>query len=225
VLNPPTAPEAWNVIRLASANVERLLQEKRLAEVITQIPLCSPALRTLAKDEKTPERGLRLKKCLQKGLALIDGVAAASVANDLAAATKTFGEWRDFLRELKKEFDPKIVNADISFCPMHPDFVSTDAATPCGKMLDETAATAYSIQLHLRAARRAIDAPDRQLRMSRLTAGRKTEVKVQLKRRDGAPVLLDDLMVHAHAADSPAHCGSIARGLSSRTSDAHADGG
>lgn len=194
VLNPPTAPEAWNVIRLASANVERLLQEKRLSEVITQIPLCSPALRTLAKDDKPPERGLRLKKHLQKGLALIDGVAAASVANDLAAASKAFGEWRDFLREVEKEFDPKIVNSDISFCPMHPDFVSTDAATPCEKcsMKLLPRRIPYSFiyvppgepSMLLTAA---ADGP--------LTAGRKTEVKVQLKRRDGSPVLLDDLMV------------------------------
>lgn len=194
VLNPPTAPEAWNVIRLANANVERLLQENRLGEIITQISFCSPALRTLAKDDKPPDRDVRLKKHLQCGLTMINDVATASVANDRAAATKAFGEWRDFLREVEKEFDPKVVSADIFFCPMHPDFVSTEAATPCGKcgMKLLPRRIPYSFiyvppgepSMVLTAS---ADGP--------LTAGQKADVKVQIKRRDGSPVVLDELMV------------------------------
>jgi hypothetical protein len=194
VLDPPTAPEAWNVIRLATANVERLLRENRLGEITAQISLCSPALRTLAKNDQPPDRGLRLKAASQRGLAFIDAVAAASVANDRAAATKAFSEWRDLLRETAKEFDAKIVSADIFFCPMHPDFVSTDAATPCGKcgMKLLPRRIPYSFiyvppgepSMHLTAV---ADGP--------LTAGQKTGVKVQIKRRDGSPGLLEDLMV------------------------------
>ncbi len=49
VLNPQTEPEAWNVLRLAVANIERLVREDRLGEVPDQASLCSPALRTLAR--------------------------------------------------------------------------------------------------------------------------------------------------------------------------------
>jgi hypothetical protein len=77
---------------------------------------------------------------------------------------------------------------------MHTDFISTEAATPCGKcgmnLLPRRIAYSFiyvppgepSMLLTASA-----DGP--------LTAGRKTEVKVQIKRRDGSPVLLDDLMV------------------------------
>ena len=48
VLNPQTPAEAWNVIRLSTANVEQLIQEKRWPEIPVQISFCSPALRRLA---------------------------------------------------------------------------------------------------------------------------------------------------------------------------------
>ena len=40
VLNPQSVPEAWNVLRLASANLDRLVGEGRLEEVPDQASLC-----------------------------------------------------------------------------------------------------------------------------------------------------------------------------------------
>ena len=42
VLDPPNAPEAWNVIRLATANVERLLKEDRISEIQVRFPCAAP---------------------------------------------------------------------------------------------------------------------------------------------------------------------------------------
>ena len=49
VLDPRTAPEAWNVLRLATDNINRLLKAGRLSQVNDQLSLCGPALRTLPK--------------------------------------------------------------------------------------------------------------------------------------------------------------------------------
>ena len=45
ILEPKTPVEAWNVIRLATKNVERLLEENRLEEIPVQASYCSPSLR------------------------------------------------------------------------------------------------------------------------------------------------------------------------------------
>ena len=128
VLDPKTPAEAWNVVRLSTANVERLLAEGRLSEITDQISLCSPALRALPQWAAHPVA----VQSVRAGVA-VSSLAQAALAGDRALAEQTLASLRGTLTEMAGAYDPKIVGADIFFCPMHPDFVSPDAGTPCAK--------------------------------------------------------------------------------------------
>ena len=194
VLEPPTVAEAWNVIGLATANIERLLKEDRLPEIQVQASLCSPSLRRLALENDPPERGAELKAGSARGLALINDLAIAGAAKDRAAATKAFESLRAVIAKMAAQFDPKIVATEISLCPMHPECVAPNATTPCEKcgMAMVKRRIPYSF----------IYVPPGEPTMvlqttasGPLEVGKKADVKVRIQRRDGAPVLIKDLMV------------------------------
>ncbi len=194
VLDPPTVAEAWNVIRLATANVERLLKEERLAEIQVQISLCSPALRRLASGNDSPEIGADLKAESVRGISFINEIAIASAGKDRAATAKAFDSLRAVFAKMAAHFDPKIVAAEISLCPMHPECVAQNSTTPCEKcgMSMVKRRIPYSF----------IYVPPGEPTMllkatapGPLEAGKKTDVKVRIQRRDGTPVLIKDLLV------------------------------
>ena len=194
VLDPPTAPEAWNVIRLATANVERLLKEERLAEIQVQISLCSPALRRLAVEVGPPERSAELKADSMRALSLINNLAIASAGKDRAGTNKAFDSLRAVIAKMAAQFDPKIVATDISLCPMHPECVAPNATTPCEKCgMDMVKRRIPYSFIFVPPGE-----PTMLLKASAtgpLEAGKKAGIKVQIQRRDGTPVLINDLMV------------------------------
>ena len=194
VLEPPNAAEAWNVIRLASSNIERLLKEDRLAEIQIQASLCSPALRRLALENDPPERSVELKAGSVRGLQLINNLAIASTGKDRDASRKAFDALRDVFAKMAKQFDSKIVATEIWLCPMHPECVAPNATTPCEKC--------GMAMLKRRIPYSFIYVPPGEPTMllkattsGPLAAGKKADIKVQIQRRDGTPVLLKDLMV------------------------------
>ena len=194
VLDPPTPAEAWNVIGLAMANVERLFKEDRLAEIQVQISLCSPALRRLAQENEPAERGAILKDQSVRGLAWVNEIAIASVGKDRVALDMAFYGMRDVIQIMAAHFDPKIVATEISLCPMHPECVAPNATTPCEKcgMAMVKRRIPYSF----------IYVPPGEPTMllkaiapGPLEAGKRADLKVQIQRRDGTPVLIKDLLV------------------------------
>ena len=133
VLNPQSAPEAWNVLRLAGANIERLVREDRLSEVPDQASLCSPALRTLARlAEGTPAQKEVAARTLRAASA-VDSLAQVCVAGDRAGVGSAMNKLRAAVDALATGVDPRVVNADIFFCPMHPDVSSVDGNAFCPK--------------------------------------------------------------------------------------------
>ncbi len=82
VLDPKTAAEAWNVIRLATTNVERLLQEGRLAEITVQIAYCSPALRVLPQLAVSAEEVKEVGPLSERALVLVNTLAKAAKDNN-----------------------------------------------------------------------------------------------------------------------------------------------
>ncbi len=194
ILEPPNAGEAWNVIGLATANVERLLKEDRLGELQTQVSLCSPALRRLALENSPEERRVDLKAESVRGLDFINAIAIAGAAKDREAATKAVASLRAVIAKMATQFDPKIVATEISLCPMHPECVAPNETTPCAKC-----------GMHMikrRIPYSFIYVPPGEPTMllkatapGPLEAGKKADVKVQIQRRDGTPALLKDLMV------------------------------
>lgn len=194
VLDPQSAAEAWNVIRLVRANTARLLRENRLSEIPVQISLCSPALRLLGSQTVRPGARARLGELTALGLASINAVASGGMAGNRAMVERDFVAFETTLKEVASFFDASQVDAEIAACPMHPDIVSSDPKTPCARcgMHLITRRIPYSFvytqpgEPSIVLAARA-DAP--------LAAGRKAQVEIQLKGRDGAPVVPDDLLV------------------------------
>ena len=131
VLDPKTPAEAWNVIRLATANVTRLIEEKRLDEVALHVSLCSPALRLLARSATTPEHEKLINDNTALAFRIMNDVARASMANQQQETEAHATQLRAAIDQLKAAFDPAVVNSEIYFCPLHPEVMATEAGKPC----------------------------------------------------------------------------------------------
>ncbi len=195
VLNPESAPEAWNVLRLAVENVGRLIHEDRLVEVPDQASLCSPALRTLARLADGTPRQKEVAAATMRVGSSFHSLAQACVAGDHASIGTALDKVHATLDALAQGTDPKTVGADVFFCPMHPETVSLDGKAFCPKC--GMALTPRRIPYSF-----VYVAPpgDPLLRMTAECdvppqAGRQTRVKVRLTMRDGSPVGSADLLV------------------------------
>ena len=82
ILNPKTAPEAWNVVRLATRNVALLLEENRLAEIPVQISFCSPALRTFPGMVTDPEAVSQVEALTKRAFISVNAVAVSAQQNN-----------------------------------------------------------------------------------------------------------------------------------------------
>ncbi len=195
VLNPQSASECWNVLRLAMVNIERLVHEDRLAEVPDQASLCSPALRMLAKLAETTAQQRAVAIGTVQAASAVNSLAQACVAGDRASVVRTLAKLHAALDVLATGTDPQVLNADIFFCPMHPDVISADAKAVCPKcgMTLTPRRIPYSF----------VYAPppgEQSLRLTAVcdvppTAGRPTHVTIRLATRDGSPVRETDLLV------------------------------
>lgn len=193
VLDPKTPAEAWNVIRLATKNVDRLLEENRLGEIPVQISYCSPALRALPGMVGDPEAGAQLEARSKRAFTSINAIATAAQLKNTVGVVSALASFRRFLEDAARHFDPKIVGADIFFCPMHSDFLSENPKTPCAKCGMDllTRRIPYSFiytkpgepSIHMTAT---ASAP--------VEAGKSIEVKVRLAKADKSPVLREDLL-------------------------------
>jgi hypothetical protein len=194
VLNPQSGAEAWNVIRLATANVTRLIEEKRHTEILAQISFCSPALRALPQYALQAEDVPKLTQQSDRALTLVNIIAKASKDNNPPGAEAAFANLRKLLDDMAPRFDPKAVKADIYFCPMHPDFSSEGEKTPCAKcgMALLTRRIPYSF-VYIKPGQ-----PSMRLTASAsraMEAGKRVDVKIKLAKGDGSPVTHADLMV------------------------------
>lgn len=194
VLNPVSAAEAWNVIRLAAGNVDRLLNEQRPLEIAEQISLCSPALRVLARHLVKPGSPSGADDVTTRAYRAVNLMARESMADNLVGAQNVFVEFKKCLNEMERDFDPSVVKSEIYSCPDHPDTLSTEAGTKCdrcGRTL-QVRRIPYSFiyvkpdkpSLKLSAH---LDAP--------LQAGREARGRIRLKTVEGRPVAVSDLLV------------------------------
>ena len=195
VTDPKTPAEAWNVIRLATANVRRLLAEGRLAEAPDQIALCSPALRELAKAAAdSPNEGpLVAAGTVRAGVAVIS-FAQASGAGDRATADRAFESFQAETARLASHYDAATVQADIYACPMHPDCLSVDPNAHCpkcgmGLLLRRIPYSFVYVPPGEPTIRLTVTAQGPPV------AGQPLKAIARLSRHDGSPVLPSDLLV------------------------------
>ena len=194
ILDPKTAPEAWNVIRLATNNIERLIEENRLSEIPVQASYCSPSLRTLARLATTAEAAAQVGPQTARAIEWLGAIARGAEGNSLPSTKDGLAKLRLVLTDIARYFDPKAVASDIFFCPMHSDFVSEQAATPCAKcsMSLLTRRIPYSF-IYTKPGE-----PTTRMTATAsapIEAGRKVDVKVRMEKADKSPVTHDDLIV------------------------------
>lgn len=194
ILEPKTPTEAWNVIRLATKNVEILLDQNQLLEIPVQASYCSPALRSLPEGMMSADAKSRVGALTKRAFTSVNAIASAAQQNNPVGVKAALASLRDVLEIIAKDFDPKTANADIYFCPMHSDFISENAKTPCAKCGMDllTRRIPYS-SIYTKPGEPTI-------RMTATSsapaeAGKKIAVKVRLEKADKSPVLHQDLMV------------------------------
>lgn len=119
MLEPATAEEAWNVIRLATANVDRLIQEKRPLEVTPQISLLSPALRALARQSFKPGTEALVERQSTQAFQLVNLIAQNSLSENIDALPPAFDKLKAALDDIASGFEPAAVKAELHHCLTH----------------------------------------------------------------------------------------------------------
>ena len=194
ILNPKNAAEAWNVIRLVTKNVGQLLDENQLPEVPAQISYCSPSLRILPNFTADAQAMSKVEALTKRAFLSVNAIASAAQKNNPVGAKAALSSLRNMLDEIARHFDPKVVGADIFFCPMHSDFLSENAKTPCAKCGMDllTRRIPYST-IYTKPGEPTV-------RMTAKTsapieAGKKITVTLRMEKADKSPLLHGDLMV------------------------------
>lgn len=194
MMDPQSAVEAWNVIHLATANLEKLLAEPRLSEMTVQASLCNPALRALAAHPPSAQQQPHVAELTQRASLSLTGLVQACTAGSVEDAGRQFRATREVLEALRTLFDAKTGAGQIFFCPMHPEVISENAFTPCTKCGMKLVARRIPYSF--------IYVPPGEPTMmltaspkSPLAPGQRSEVKIRLTTRSGVPVVFRDLMV------------------------------
>jgi hypothetical protein len=133
VLNPTSIEEAWNVVRLATTNVEQLLKEGRAVEVADQVALCSPALRLIARSPTPGFDQTRRDDQTMRAFRSVNLMARDSAVGNQAGVEAVFGEWKKCLQELALGFDSKVISGEIYHCLDHTDVISLRAGDACSQ--------------------------------------------------------------------------------------------
>lgn len=187
ILEPASVEEAWNVIRLATANVEQLLRDKRPLEITEQISLCSPSLRLLARLPPSAEFQAKLDADIARAFLSVNAIATAAMADNLGGAEAAFGELRKVIDAIAKGYDERVVTGEVYHCSKHPDVVATTAGTECNQCAQKLAPRriAYST-IYVRPDKTVMKVVARS--KAPITAGKTAEITIQLQRSDGKPV-------------------------------------
>ena len=194
ILNPKNAAEAWNVIRLATKNVELLLEQNQLSEIPVQASFCSPALRTLPRTMTDAAAITRVEALTKRAFTSVNAIAIAAQQNNPEGVKSALASLRSVLENIAKDFDPKAPDADIFSCPMHSDFISENAKTPCAKCGMEL----YARRIPYSSIYTKPGEPTVRMTATSgapVVAGKMITVKVRMEKADMSPVLHEDLMV------------------------------
>lgn len=193
VLDPKTAPEAWNVIRLATKNIDQLIAENRLSEIPLQASFCSPSLRTLARLATSPEAAAQAEPQTARAVEWLGALARGAQSTSLSATKDALEKFRLVVSDFARHFDPADVASEIFCCPKHPDVASGQADTRCAKceMKMFPRRIPYSF-IYMKPGE-----PTARLTATQsapIEAGKSVVVKIRIDRKDKSPVTLDDLI-------------------------------
>ena len=198
LLNPRSPAEAWNVLRLAIDNSDRLVAEARADEVAGHIVMCSPALRLIASHGVAMEKKSVADEQVALAFSLINLIARESMAGNLTGVANALVRLRAACDLLSDLHATKWRQVEIFACPDHPENVAETPGQNCPQCQRPLAArrVPYSF-VH-------VEQPDPVLRVEAtadapLQAGQKAQLTLHLKGAAGAPAKAQDLLVN-HAA-------------------------
>jgi hypothetical protein len=138
LMQPADAAEAWNVIRLAMNNAERLFAENRIDEVKEPIVLLGPALRVLGREGALPGRQAEAELIATEAFAGVNLLVRESMAGNLEGARALFKRLQGEVRQLAGPFAPELPSTEIHSCVDHPEVAERSAGSncpECGKRL------------------------------------------------------------------------------------------
>lgn len=198
LLNPRAPAEAWNVLRLAMDNADRLIAEQRADEVANHIVMCSPSLRLIAAHGVAFEKKAAADAQIELAFSLINLIARESMAGNLTGVANAAARLRAAIDALGGMHGIRWNEIEIFACPDHPENVQETAGQACPECQRPLAArrVPYSF-VH-------VEQPKPVLRIEAsadgpLQAGQKTVLTVHVNRADGSPAQASDLMMN-HAA-------------------------
>jgi hypothetical protein len=131
MLEPRTPAEAWNMIRLARANVERLVKENRTYEITQQVTLMGPALRALSRSTVKEGFDTELGQHTTAAFQFVNLMARESKAENVSALPQLMERLGSTLDALSQGFDAKVVSAELFHCLEHTERVMESDAAPC----------------------------------------------------------------------------------------------
>jgi hypothetical protein len=131
ITNPVSVEEAWNVIRLAMANVTRLLKDGRVEEVTDQIALCSPSLRVLAQVQPADGGVAGRDELSARAFRSVNLMAQNVTTGNLEGARSVFLELKKTIGSLIEGLDKKYLEAEVHHCLSHGDVISLQSGQSC----------------------------------------------------------------------------------------------
>ncbi len=192
-LAPPIAvPEAWNVLTLCQANVDKLVAEKQWNEIPIQMFLSAGAIQFLQQNIPPGPNAEDLRGKLKSLRAAADSLLDASNGSDALATPARAAAYDAALRDTAGAYDPKIVNAKVYSCPMCKGIRELDPAAKCFKC---------NMRLEPRIIPATGTPGEPSITLTPVTTaplkvGERAEVRIRFAwKRDGKPVSLDDLLV------------------------------
>jgi hypothetical protein len=188
---PQSAAEAWNVIEESAANVDKLFEQGLARDVTFQLANSATALQWLGAQGGDNAGGKELTDQLTARAAEII-TAIQSHSQSLDQTKPTWKSYRAALADLERQFPRATVESPVYICSMHPldrHIKADDRCSICHMAL---------VRRHL-AASGVYEAPGEPTMTMRVVApslvvGKPSEVRIQLAKRGGAPVRMDDLL-------------------------------
>lgn len=191
LLQPKTGAEAWNILRLATDNMDILLAENRLPEIPVQLSLCGPAVRTLPNTAQNPDS--KFDSRIQRAFTSLNALASAAQQGNADGAKAALAGFRRALQEITVYFHPALPRADIFLCPMHADCLAEDSQTPCAKCgMDMIKRRIPASLIYTKPGEPTVQI---QLAAAPVEADKPLRVVVRLIRGEDKPVTPDDLLV------------------------------
>lgn len=195
-LAPPLRePEAWNVLTLCHDNIQELVRGQQWSEIPIQASLSMQAASFLRDQLGTDEAATALRGKLQYLEECAVFLVRSTMKAKSADAIRGAANYAAALRDAEAGYTAQVVKAPVFSCPMCRGIRELDPMVPClkcGMQLVPRVIPASSLYNTPGEPSIAITPT----RAEPLRTGEASEIRLQFTRRkDGAPITPDDLLV------------------------------